>query len=1170
LAFTAMVSISYAFTREIVLEHLERESRDTLEHMELRIEYDFKELETLLSVISESVSGIINNGFDTFAVTSYMNQINNHVLEDKSHVNGYVAVFGVFDVFDGRLFNPLWDDVRLLDEREGFVPQEQPWYRLAEEANGAIIITEPYDDSSLGIGENVIAFARCIYDDEGNKLATIGIYVMLDRIQGVTGISGDDIDIEAYAVLLDKELTMIAHPITRYVGIPLDAADGEFVELAEILRHGDVSNYIINYEGERFSIYTRHILNDWVLASLVSYDRHYSSVGRIQLVLCVTGFVLAVILSLLLIRIHSGKIKVIQELQEADERAQTLLDATPLAANLWTKDYNNIYTNEASAKLFGLSDKQDYLNKFAELSPENQPDGKNSAEEAVKLIKKAFKDGYCRFEWVHHNLKGEPIPVEVTLVRVKFKNEYHVTGFTRDLRKEKEMLSLMMLEDYRTTSASLGIAQWDMVLTNGDVTNKESKFTTSKEMRALLGYSEGDYFGTGIEAFTSLLHPDDLERSLAAYQAHVSDVTGQISYDIEYRMMTKQGQYRYYRSRAIAQRDASGVATRVVGLLEDITETIRLRNELIAAKELAEQNDRSKSVFLANMSHEIRTPMNAILGMAEIQMQNHTIPKDTADAMNLIYDSGHLLVNIINDILDSSKIEAGKMEITPVKYDIPSLINDTVQLTLLRHESKTLKFNLEIEENTPLDLFGDELRIKQVLNNVLSNAFKYTEEGSVTLAVSSEPTDEFSNFMLIMKVSDTGQGMTPEQLNTLFDEYTRFNLDSNRTTVGTGLGMSITKRLLDMMNGEIHVESEPGKGTVFTIRIPQKRVGTITCGNELAKQMQRRHYTSTTRKTLFLREYMPYGKVLIVDDVVSNLYVAKGLLLPYGLQIETAESGFDAIKKIKNGDEYDIVFMDHMMPLMDGIETTKKLREMGYERSIIALTANAVTGQAEMFMKNGFDGFISKPIDSRELNASLNRLIRDKCPPEILEAARRERVETPIKLNIAEAVIKDTEKAIHVLENLFEKNNFDNTEKRLYTTTVHGMKSALLNIGELQLSKMAEKLERAGKEWDFPTISFITPGFIDSLKSVAEKLIPRVTSDAAEQIFNDDDFLHRKLRELKSACEKFNKNSARKALNELKEKNWSPEIKNEIDSLAEFLLHSKFAKIVETVNNLLS
>ena len=418
---------------------------------------------------------------------------------------------------------------------------------------------------------------------------------------------------------------------------------------------------------------------------------------------------------------------------------------------------------------------------------------------------------------------------------------------------------------------------------------------------------------------------------------------------------------------------------------------IRNKNTI---KDLAEQSNRSKSIFLAQMSHEIRTPLTAILGAVEIQLRKKAFSPDTEEAFNTIYNSGELLLQIIDDILDLSKIEAGKLELAPAKYDIPSLINDTAHLNRLRYESKPIDFKLRLDENTPLELIGDERRIRQILNNLLSNSFKYTQTGEVEMSIGAEPGRDNETVTLFLQVSDTGQGMNAGQIKRIFDEYARFNMETNHGISGTGLGMSITKRLIDMMNGEILIESEVGKGSVFTVRLPQKRCGSTVCGAELAESLRNFSFiTPISKKEWSEYEYMPYGKVLVVDDVEFNLYVAEGLLAPYGLRIETAGSGVEAVDLIKNGNEYDVVFMDHMMPKMDGLKATKVLRDLGYSRPIIALTANALVGQAEMYLANGFDGFLSKPIDSHQLDVLLTAFIRDKKPPEIVEAARREQLE---------------------------------------------------------------------------------------------------------------------------------------------------------------------------------
>jgi len=591
--------------------------------------------------------------------------------------------------------------------------------------------------------------------------------------------------------------------------------------------------------------------------------------------------------------------------------------------------------------------------------------------------------------------------------------------------------------------------------------------------------------------------------------------------------------------------------------------------ELIAAKEYAEHSSQYKSAFLAVMSHEIRTPMNAILGITEIQLRDEILTPETEEAFQKIYESGDLLLNIINDILDLSKIEAGKLELIPVKYDIPSLVNDTAQLIRLRYESKPIEFILLVDENTPIEMFGDELRIKQVLNNILSNAFKYTDQGTVELSIYSE-NSESENIMVVFRVSDTGQGMTEEQIKKLYDEYTRFNVEANRTTVGTGLGMSITQRLVSLMNGEMTVESEVGKGSVFTVRIPQTRIGTAVCGLELAENLKKFRFQSTaiTKKTQFLREYMPYGTVLVVDDVESNIYVAKGMLSPYGLNIDVVYSGFDAIDKIKSGNIYDIIFMDHMMPKMDGIEAVKIIRESGYTGSIIALTANALIGREEMFLSNGFDGFISKPIDSRELNLVLNDLIKNKQPREVIEAARREHKEKKFKddvLNktrtsdIEKYFVRDAESALRVLEDLNPKiNRLTDEELYMYIITVHGMKSALANVGEKELSAAAFKLELAGKDRNLNMLTDETHMFINSLKFLIKKYKLAEETGDTDVTAGDITFLHEKLIDIKSACDALDKQAAKAILKEIKLQKWPHHIDSVLDHIAVCLLHSEF------------
>ncbi|MDR3230372.1 MAG: response regulator, partial [Synergistaceae bacterium] len=425
--------------------------------------------------------------------------------------------------------------------------------------------------------------------------------------------------------------------------------------------------------------------------------------------------------------------------------------------------------------------------------------------------------------------------------------------------------------------------------------------------------------------------------------------------------------------------DKNGTLHGVVFVMHDVTELDR-------AKERAEEASRAKGNFLATMSHEIRTPLNAIIGLSEVELRNE-LPDGTRENLEKIYNSGSTLLGIVNDILDISKIESKNFEILPAGYEIASLVNDAVQLNIVRVGSKNIVFKLFLDETIPAVLYGDELRIKQILNNLLSNAFKYTDAGRVTFRVGWERRENAA--WLTFVVSDTGYGIREEDMGRLFARYSQLDTRANRRIEGTGLGLSITKNLVDLMEGTISVESEYGKGSVFTVALPQKILDETPLGTEMAEYLKdfRLMEKHRSRGGNFVRAYMPGGRVLVVDDVATNLDVMRGLLLPYGLKIDFASSGREAIAMFREAKtKYDVVFMDYMMPEMDGIEATRVIREeigTEYARTVpvIALTANALTGNREMFLANGFNAFISKPIDLMQLDTVLNRWIRDRQSP---------------------------------------------------------------------------------------------------------------------------------------------------------------------------------------------
>ncbi|MCL2236068.1 MAG: ATP-binding protein [Defluviitaleaceae bacterium] len=422
----------------------------------------------------------------------------------------------------------------------------------------------------------------------------------------------------------------------------------------------------------------------------------------------------------------------------------------------------------------------------------------------------------------------------------------------------------------------------------------------------------------------------------------------------------------------------------IAAYIQDLT-AIRNMLEQQELMEIAQENSQAKSRFLARMSHELRTPLTAVMGISEIQMHNKALSPDAYEAFTKINNSADVLLGIVNDILDLSKIEAGKMDITNIEYDSASMFSDVAQLNLVYLGSKRLDFVVDVGEDVPSLLKGDELRIKQVVNNVLSNAFKYTDKGSVNLRVRVENSDLDNIVNLVITVTDTGKGMSEQQLKALFDDYSRFHTRNDAFDVGTGLGMSITRGLLTRMDGTIAVTSSVGKGTEVTIILPQTIVTSQTLGKAATKSLKSfsTSAASTAKRMSFKPEPMPYGRVLVVDDVDANIYVANGLLELYELEIETCSSGVCAVQKIEDGQVYDIIFMDQMMPEMTGTEAAAAIRGMGYTNPIVALTANALVGQADEFMRSGFDGFLSKPIQTAQLNAVLHKFIKEKHFPSV-------------------------------------------------------------------------------------------------------------------------------------------------------------------------------------------
>ncbi|MCL2018583.1 MAG: ATP-binding protein [Oscillospiraceae bacterium] len=1343
IAFAIMVAASYIFAVNIERGHLEREVVTTFSNIESQFYSDLQELNTFIGVISENALSMLTDGAGFIEMCEYLTYLTVYG-RDVLTINGLNGVFASFDVFDPETesgFSGAVPDINYWVElkKSGFLVEDRLWYIAAVEANGEIVMTEPYVD--VVSDEMVFSYARAIFDDNGERLAIIGVTVSLDRIYDFyrQNQSNDDVT----WMLLDKSLTIVVFPHNEFVGMPL--ADAHETGLSHIAANIERDVYVsgqrfISYEGVEKVHYVRPLENGWHLGVSLPVDYYNKNLFDMMLFLIVSGLALSLILSTVLIRLVASR-------NRAEERMRLMFDASPLGISFW--DENSIVTdcNMTTLKFFGLKNKQEYIDRFFEFTPEFQPDGKSSVEKKTEIVKTTLEQGNHRCEWMAQMTDGTLVPVELTSVRAKHMNAYVVIVYSRSLRDEKAMAvkiaernkllrtvnrvattllsaknedsfeeSLLVSMEFICNSTDAdSIHLWHSELTDdgpyltrcyewhseilgletqlepntgvaydsfpelqsiiasgepihGPITtmpagaheffsspvvksfvliplflhdrfwglftldnsrneqtfsNEELNILRSAGLMIMNAVNRNDmlekineeheksenlahwyhtildaiplpisvtdenmnwtFVNSAVERFLGMKRKDMMGWHCSTWGAEICN-TSRCSIEC-FRRGINQTLFTFnnlsFKANVEMLRDLNGESAGFIEVFQDITEV-----ETMAKRQAEiEAASNAKSAFLATVSHEIRTPMNTILGIAEIQLQSDNHTPEVEEAFTQISDSGDLLLNIINDILDLSKIEAGKLDIVPGRYDIPSLVNDNVQLNYLRYESKPIKLTINLDKDMPLELFGDEFRIKQILNNLLSNAFKYTDEGEVELSV--WPTfktidyaskNEKYDVVFNLRVSDTGVGMTVEEIDKLFDEFSRFS--TNRTTVGTGLGMSITKRLIDMMNGNITVESTPAKGSVFTVSLPQKLVSDAVCGAELSEKFRSFNFKSRARlkKTQIVREYMPYGSVLIVDDVTLNLQVAKGMMLPYALRIETVLSGIEAVEMIKAGKEYDIVFMDHMMPFMNGIEATKVIRDLGYSKTIVALTANALAGQEEIFLKNGFDGFISKPIDSRELNLILNEHIRNKKPREIVEAARKEQRERENKNNavhpsgkikttipnMGKYFAKDAEHAVSVLEKLFaEDHPLSDDDIELYVTTVHGIKSSLANIGEEELSKVALNLEHSGKKRDLSVMWDKTPVFVSVLKSLIDKYKPEDSDDIVDVSEEDLAFLREKLLAIKAACDSFDKQTVKATLNELKQKLWSEGINEALEKIDSYLLHSAFEKAAE-------
>ncbi|MDR3110450.1 MAG: response regulator [Planctomycetaceae bacterium] len=647
----------------------------------------------------------------------------------------------------------------------------------------------------------------------------------------------------------------------------------------------------------------------------------------------------------------------IRERQKADEHLQNMIKVTPFCCHFWNKQLENIDCNLATEKLFGVESSSEFAERFHELSPERQPDGSVSIDAFRNKLSETFRKGETVFEWQHRKTDGELIPTIVTLACIKRGEQDAVIGFTQDiseLKKAQDALEkerLLLLNVLNTSPVSMAI------LVDGVV-----RFVTPF-MRNFLGIDIGESI---LAFFQSQSYGERLMSELFNKETiHWRSVS----------MKTKSGERKEMQANMFQtwfyDEDA------VMVWLIDVTKVRKTEAELKKARDTAEELARVKTNFLANMSHEIRTPINAILGLMHVVQQTEL----TSVQQNYIVtteDSAKALLQIVNDILDFSDIETGKLVIGSEAFAVRRAVEEAIASIVPAIEAKNLTLTFNIDLNVPEVLVGDQRRLKQVIVNLMSNAVKFTTEGSINISVQLEDETNGDEVTLLFSVRDTGVGMTEKQINQIFSPFTQADSSTTRKYGGTGLGLTLCKNLVDMMDGTIWCESEVGKGAAFfftvVMTVPKQtgvkekgaagKTGTGVEETANAEQSEQDANQPQQPTEIEIPENIRSLPILLTDDNKINQLVATQLLKLKGFSVDVANNGKEAIEKIQSKN-YGIILMDIQMPEMDGLQAAKLIRqdERFVNLPIIAMTAHASETDKEKSLAAGMNDHITKPID---------------------------------------------------------------------------------------------------------------------------------------------------------------------------------------------------------------
>jgi len=666
--------------------------------------------------------------------------------------------------------------------------------------------------------------------------------------------------------------------------------------------------------------------------------------------------------------------------READERMRIMIDVNPHINLLFDDQFRLIDCNPAAITFMQFNTKEEMLAGFADglikSIPEYQPDNRRSETLFNKLLV-AAREGHIRFKTVV-NLNNSSRSLDVEFRRIPYGKSYAIVGFVYDMSsiREREMELIteqkkneLQLNKLNAVVKATRIGLWDVVIVNNDPVNPGNIFTWSDEFRYMLGYSNEIDFPNTASSYFDRLHPDDLGMAFNAISAHLADKTGKTPYDVEFRLQCKSGEYAYFRACGESIRDKDGNAIRIAGAVMDITESKKMLLQTEKQRKDAEEASKAKSSFLSNMSHEIRTPLNAIIGMTTIGKLSPVLEKKD-NAFTKIEGASKYLLGVINDILDMSKIEANKLELSPVNFEFGHMLQKVVDIVHPRIEERRQKLSVSIGEGMPDTFIGDDQRLSQVIANLLSNAVKFTpDEGSIYID-SRLVSEKNGMCRLEISVLDTGIGITDEHKERLFISFEQADARTSRDFGGTGLGLQISKRIVELMDGDIWVESELGKGSKFIFTVLLKH-GTA---------MERKQGTEDYADTVGSFNNFSGKTILLAEDIEINREIVITLLEPTQLTIKSAENGKIAVQMFtESPDLYDLIFMDIQMPKMDGYEATRIIRALDIPKAktvpIIAMTANVFREDVDRCLEAGMNNHIKKPIDLNDMLGLLRHYI---------------------------------------------------------------------------------------------------------------------------------------------------------------------------------------------------